>query len=106
HPGGDLPLLAVALQPHDERVRLALRARLRSEDDGELRLPWIRVVDLQRYLPQLAEPGHDGDVAAQPLLVRDARPDRRAGELPRLREVLPLHGGEDEPPGDELRLLR
>src|SRR5919197_6687679 len=106
HPGGDLPLLAVLLQAHDERVRLRLRARLRSEDDGELGLTRVREVDLQRDLPELAEPRHDGDVAAQPLLVRQPRPDRRCGELPRLVQMLALEGGEDEPPRNPLRLLR
>src|SRR5437763_3165135 len=34
-PCGDLPLLPVLLQAHDERVRGPCRARFRSEDDGE-----------------------------------------------------------------------
>src|SRR5437870_5092060 len=106
HPGGHLPLLAVPLQADDECVRLPLRARLRREDDRELRLARIGVVDLQRHLSERAEPRHHGDVPAQPLLPRDTGLDRRPGELPRLGEVLALHRGKDEPPGDELRRLR
>src|SRR5438105_6474656 len=106
HPAVYEPALPELVQHDLERVGMALRPRLRLEDDGELDLVPARVVDRQRHLAELAEPRDDGDVPGQPLLARLAGAHPGARELPRLHEVLALDGRQDEAAGHDPRRPR